>query len=214
MGCGDVPPPASDGYCFRGRGLLRDPHCLRRLNRKSRSSTWKPDISFRKLWSFGNASTPVMESLWIISDPSKRWRSTSRNTVGRSTATVPISAVTTGRSCLSSRHLPDLPLVAGLAIRKNQTTDRNQAHVVQWDTKFNLVKVNPLLELTKKDVWAFIREARCPLQSSPRSGLPEHGCWPCTCRWPWGRRARGRWAGKVKKECGLHVIEHTDGSGI
>jgi phosphoadenosine phosphosulfate reductase len=24
----------------------------------------------------------------------------------------------------------------------------------------------------------------------------------------------GRWAGKVKKECGLHVIENQDGGGI
>jgi phosphoadenosine phosphosulfate reductase len=24
----------------------------------------------------------------------------------------------------------------------------------------------------------------------------------------------GRWAGSAKKECGLHVIEHQEGSGI
>src|SRR5437016_13077593 len=31
------------------------------------------------------------------------------------------------------------------AIRRDQTADRGRASVVQWDAKFNLVKVNPLL---------------------------------------------------------------------
>src|SRR5947209_8410205 len=42
------------------------------------------------------------------------------------------------------------------AIRRDQTKDRAQALVVQWDAKFQLVKVNPLLHWTKKDVWTFI----------------------------------------------------------
>src|SRR5437588_2442576 len=36
------------------------------------------------------------------------------------------------------------------AIRRDQTDDRKAAAVVQWDAKFNLVKVNPLLAWTKK----------------------------------------------------------------
>src|SRR6266571_6113638 len=39
------------------------------------------------------------------------------------------------------------------AIRKDQTGDRGKANVVQWDAKFELVKVNPLLNWTKSDVW-------------------------------------------------------------
>src|SRR5205823_5576697 len=41
-------------------------------------------------------------------------------------------------------------------IRKDQTADRAKASVVQWDAKFNLVKINPLLNWTKQDVWKFI----------------------------------------------------------
>src|SRR3954453_9807880 len=37
------------------------------------------------------------------------------------------------------------------AIRRDQTGDRAVAGVVQWDKKFNLVKVNPLLTWTKSD---------------------------------------------------------------
>jgi phosphoadenosine phosphosulfate reductase len=46
-------------------------------------------------------------------------------------------------------------------------------------------------------------------------GYPSIGCWPCTRAVADGEDERaGRWAGKVKKECGLHVIEHQGGSGI
>jgi phosphoadenosine phosphosulfate reductase len=101
------------------------------------------------------------------------------------------------------------------AIRKNQTTDRTLADVVQWDAKFNLVKVNPLLNWTKKDVWAFILKHDVPYNPLHDRDYPSIGCWPCTRPVTAGEDDRaGRWAGKVKKECGLHVIEHTDGSGI
>ena len=66
------------------------------------------------------------------------------------------------------------PLAWISAIRKDQTADRDQADVVQWDAKFNLVKVNPLLHWTKKDVWAFVDEARRAVQPAARPGLPEH----------------------------------------
>jgi len=101
------------------------------------------------------------------------------------------------------------------AIRKDQTTDRQVAEMVQWDAKFNLVKVNPLLNWTKKEVWAFILKNGVPYNPLHDRGYPSIGCWPCTRAVGPGEDDRsGRWAGKVKKECGLHVIEHTDGSGI
>jgi phosphoadenosine phosphosulfate reductase len=101
------------------------------------------------------------------------------------------------------------------AIRKDQTSDRGVASVVQWDQKFNLVKINPLLNWTKKDVWAFIVKNDVPYNILHDQGYPSIGCWPCTRAVQPGEDDRaGRWAGKIKKECGLHVIEHTGGSGI
>jgi phosphoadenosine phosphosulfate reductase len=101
------------------------------------------------------------------------------------------------------------------AIRKDQTADRAAATVVQWDAKFGLVKVNPLLSWTKKDVWTFIYKNRVPYNPLHDQGYPTIGCWPCTRAVAAGEDERaGRWAGKVKKECGLHVIEHQEGSGI
>jgi phosphoadenosine phosphosulfate reductase len=101
------------------------------------------------------------------------------------------------------------------AIRKDQTDDRHLAHVVQWDAKFNLVKVNPLLNWSKKEVWGFIVKNDVPYNPLHDRDYPSIGCWPCTrAVGPNDDDRAGRWAGKLKKECGLHVIEHMDGSGI
>ncbi len=63
--------------------------------------------------------------------------------------------------CHDRKLLPLRQAVAGYdawisAIRRDQTPDRALADVVQWDAKFGLVKVNPLLLWSRKDVWTFI----------------------------------------------------------
>jgi phosphoadenosine phosphosulfate reductase len=101
------------------------------------------------------------------------------------------------------------------AIRRDQTSHRAAAGVVQWDPKFNLVKVNPLLTWTRTDVWNFILKHDIPYNPLHDQGYPSIGCWPCTAAVGAGEDERaGRWAGSVKKECGLHVIEVEDGGGI
>jgi len=101
------------------------------------------------------------------------------------------------------------------AIRRDQTSHRAAAGVVQWDAKFNLVKVNPLLTWTRTDVWNFILKHDIPYNPLHDQGYPSIGCWPCTAAVGEGEDERaGRWAGSVKKECGLHVIEVQDGGGI
>jgi phosphoadenosine phosphosulfate reductase len=122
--------------------------------------------------------------------------------------------------CHDRKVLPLRQAVVGYeawisAIRKDQTADRGKADLVQWDAKFGLVKVNPLLHWTKKDVWAFITRHDVPYNPLHDQGYPSIGCWPCTRPVAEGEDERaGRWAGTIKKECGLHVVEHQDGSGI
>jgi phosphoadenosine phosphosulfate reductase len=122
--------------------------------------------------------------------------------------------------CYDRKVLPLRRAVVGYsawisAIRKDQTADRGQASVVQWDPKFSLVKINPLLQWTKKDVWNFIVKNDVPYNPLHDQGYPSIGCWPCTQPVADGEDERaGRWAGKLKKECGLHVVEHQGGSGI
>src|SRR5438067_6823993 len=134
----------------------------------------------------------------------------------------PLYELRSDQCCLDRKILPLRkamkrldPLAWISAIRKDQTADRGLADVVQWDAKFNVVKVNPLLNWTKKDVWAFVVKHDVPYNPLHDRNYPSIGCWPCTRPVQPGEDDRaGRWAGKVKKECGLHVIEHQDGSGI
>jgi phosphoadenosine phosphosulfate reductase len=101
------------------------------------------------------------------------------------------------------------------AIRRDQTPDRGLADVVQQDRKFGLVKINPLLAWTRKDVWSFILNNGIPYNPLHDQGYPSIGCWPCTQPVGDGDDERaGRWAGTAKKECGLHVIEVQGGGGI
>lgn len=101
------------------------------------------------------------------------------------------------------------------AIRRDQTMHRGGASLVQWDGKFGLVKVNPLLPWTKREVWDFIVKHDVPYNPLHDEGYPSIGCWPCTRPVGDGEDERaGRWSGSQKKECGLHVLEHQGGSGI
>jgi phosphoadenosine phosphosulfate reductase len=101
------------------------------------------------------------------------------------------------------------------SIRRDQTTHRARAGAVQWDAKFGLMKINPILSWTKKDVWNFISRHEIPYNPLHDRGYPSIGCWPCTAPVKDGDDERaGRWAGSTRKECGLHVIEQEGGSGI
>jgi phosphoadenosine phosphosulfate reductase len=101
------------------------------------------------------------------------------------------------------------------AIRRDQTLHRAAAGVLQWDAKFGLVKINPLLSWTKREVWNFVLQHDVPYNPLHDEGYPSIGCWPCTRPVSEGEDERaGRWSGTQKKECGLHVLEHQGGSGI
>lgn len=92
------------------------------------------------------------------------------------------------------------------AIRRDQTPDRAQADIIEWDKKFNLVKVNPLANWTKRDVWAYIRINEVPYNPLHDQGFPSIGCRHCTRAVQTGEDERaGRWSNSVKLECGLHT---------
>lgn len=132
----------------------------------------------------------------------------------------PLYRISPDQCCHDRKTLPLLRAIAGYqawisAIRADQTRQRARADIVQWDQKFSLVKLNPLLNWTHKDVWNFIAKHDVPYNPLHDAGYPSIGCWPCTRAVANGEDERaGRWAGTTKKECGLHVLEHESGSGI
>jgi phosphoadenosine phosphosulfate reductase len=87
--------------------------------------------------------------------------------------------------CHDRKVLPLRRALAGCdawvsAIRRDQTPDRARAEVVQWDAKFDRVKINPLLNWTRGDVWHFIVDHDVPYNPLHDRGYPSIGCWPCT----------------------------------
>jgi phosphoadenosine phosphosulfate reductase len=132
----------------------------------------------------------------------------------------PLFNIRPDQCCFDRKIVPLRRAIAGheawiSSIRRDQTKDRAVAQVVQWDSKFGLAKINPLLSWTFKDVWKFIYQHQIPYNPLHDQNYPSIGCWPCTAPvLPGGDERSGRWAGSKKKECGLHVIEHEGGSGI
>ncbi len=132
----------------------------------------------------------------------------------------PLFRIRPDQCCHDRKILPLRQAVVGYdawisAIRRDQTQHRAKAGVVGWDAKFNLVKVNPLLNWTRTDVWRFVLDHDVPYNPLHDQGYPSIGCWPGTAPVGDGADERaGRWAGTGKKECGLHVIEVNDGGGI
>jgi phosphoadenosine phosphosulfate reductase len=93
-------------------------------------------------------------------------------------------------------------------IRRDQSADRAKTPIVGWDKKFGLVKVSPLANWTKKDVWKLITDEDIPYNPLHDSGYTSIGCWPCTRAVMFGEDERaGRWSGTAKVECGLHTAD-------
>lgn len=116
--------------------------------------------------------------------------------------------------CCMDRKLRVLQRVASgksawiSAIRRDQSPDRARASLVGWDKKFGLVKVNPLANWTKKEVWKLITDENIPYNPLHDQGYTSIGCWPCTRAVLFGEDERaGRWSGTAKTECGLHKLD-------
>lgn len=91
------------------------------------------------------------------------------------------------------------------AIRRDQSPDRSVVPIVGWDRKFGLVKVSPLANWTKRQVWQTIVAENVPYNPLHDQGYPSIGCQPCTrCILAGEDERAGRWAGSKKTECGLH----------
>lgn len=98
-------------------------------------------------------------------------------------------------------------------IRRDQSEHRANAPIVGWDKKFGMVKISPLANWTKQDVWKRITAEGIPYNPLHDQGYASIGCWPCTRAVLAGEDERaGRWSGSKKTECGLHLTEDS-GSG-
>jgi thioredoxin-dependent adenylylsulfate APS reductase len=111
-----------------------------------------------------------------------------------------------------TQHLDGLDAwVTGL--RRDQWATRTNIRKVEIDHDHGgIVKLNPLAELLKDEVWEYLRENDVPLHPLYAQGYTSIGCAPCTRAIKPGETERdGRWwwESNAPKECGMHCsIEH------
>lgn len=90
-------------------------------------------------------------------------------------------------------------------IRREQAATRAHAKKAEYDSKFQLVKFNPLADWTAEKVWNYIREHNLIYNPLHDRSYPSVGCEKCTRPVRSGEDPRsGRWSNFEKTECGLH----------
>jgi phosphoadenosine phosphosulfate reductase len=109
------------------------------------------------------------------------------------------------------------PLFAGLAnydtwftaLRREQSPTRanlQEVEAFKLPVGKALEKVSPLAAWTNKDVWQYLGKYDIPALSLYDQGYTSIGCQPCTVL-PFDpdNPRSGRWQGKQKLECGIHI---------
>jgi len=91
-------------------------------------------------------------------------------------------------------------------IRREQSLTRKDAQRMEWSERYEVLKVQPLVDWDAKRVDAYIHVNEIPYNPLHDAGYPSIGCIPCTR--PVSRdedERAGRWADSDKIECGIHT---------
>jgi phosphoadenosine phosphosulfate reductase len=103
-------------------------------------------------------------------------------------------------------------------LRRDQNVTRAATPKVEIDRAHGgIVKLNPIADWSTDQVWAYVREHNVPTNRLHAEGYPSVGCAPCSRAVEPGddpRAGRWWWESAETKECGLHVGEEDQGSGI
>lgn len=91
-------------------------------------------------------------------------------------------------------------------LRAEQSENRSDLNVLEYDAHFDIIKFNPLLKWSLADVQKYIDENNVPQNALHKQGFISIGCAPCTRAIMEGEEIRaGRWWWESShKECGLH----------
>ena len=116
-----------------------------------------------------------------------------------------------------NRHLANLDAwVSGL--RREQNVTRTETRKVEIDNVHGgIVKLNPLADWTHDAVLHYVHSHDVPVNRLHAQGYPSVGCEPCSRAIQPGddiRAGRWWWESPETKECGIHVGEEREGSGI
>ena len=93
-------------------------------------------------------------------------------------------------------------------LRREQSVTRADLQAIEVDAaNGGLLKISPLLDWSRAEVWEYAETRRLPINRLHRQGYPSIGCAPCTRAIQPGeplRAGRWWWEDPEHKECGLH----------
>ena len=91
-------------------------------------------------------------------------------------------------------------------LRAEQSENRNDLALFEYDAHFDIIKFNPLLKWTLQEVEEYLEKNNVPQNALHKKGFVSIGCAPCTRAITPDEDIRaGRWWWESShKECGLH----------
>lgn len=92
-------------------------------------------------------------------------------------------------------------------LRAEQSENRADMPMIEWDAQKNLYKINPLIDWSFETMTEYLTEHKIPQNPLHKKGFISIGCAPCTRAIAEGEHPRaGRWWWEnSQKECGLHA---------
>jgi len=87
-------------------------------------------------------------------------------------------------------------------LRRDQSITRRNIPVVDWDDRYDMLKLMPFATWTEDMMWTYINAYELPYNPLHDRGYPSIGCYTCTMA---GNGREGRWSNSGKTECGIHV---------
>lgn len=78
----------------------------------------------------------------------------------------------------------------------------NRANMNIFEIRRGIIKFNPMIDVTEAERNDYIKEHKLPFHPLVAKGYLSIGCTHCTVP---GKKRSGRWEGKPKTECGLHL---------
>lgn len=93
-------------------------------------------------------------------------------------------------------------------LRRSQSVTRANMGMIDWDWRYQLLKVSPIAKWERPEIWEYIKKNDVPYNALHEQGYPTVGCTHCTKAVPGSRpddySRAGRWSDMEKTECGLH----------
>ncbi|GHE65662.1 phosphoadenylyl-sulfate reductase [Roseivirga thermotolerans] len=94
-------------------------------------------------------------------------------------------------------------------LRADQSDNRQNFSLIEWDEPNQVIKFNPLLRWSYDEMLEYLKKHQVPYNPLHDKGYISIGCAPCTRAIEPGEHPRaGRWYWEAsQKECGLHQVK-------